>query len=129
MLSLNEIAKMVANKAVDIAEDIIASKAADAIVNDKEKEEDAETIAISTSTPGTTTPGTTVNSSGQAIPLSQNTKDDDDNDDVLIAQFQELIKKHKDKQLQDAQLDYAYRQEQANNIVGEIDELLKKYKK
>lgn len=113
---LNEIIDFVADAALDLATD----KAGDIIVDniigdDKDKEEDAESVV-------TTTPSITPTDSTE-----QNK--DDEFDNATLEYILQQIKKNKDKQVQDAQADFAYRQQQAQQIVTDIEDYLKNNKK
>lgn len=92
------------------------------------KEEDIETT-IPSSTP---TGNTNSSSSNVSLPLNslENNKDDKNTDepDPAIEYILQQLQKNKGKQIQDAQLDYNYRQHQANQIVSDIENYLKQNK-
>lgn len=79
------------------------------------KEEDAESIV--TSIPSATP--TEINDE----------KKDNELDNATLEYILQEIKKNKDKQVQDAQADFAYRQQQAQQIVTNIENYLKNNKK
>lgn len=138
---LNEIVDSLADKAVDMAADYATDKTADAILDNKEeseecvkprkrkriKEEDAETM-IPSATP-------TGNNGTNAMPAATTanptvapnpSEDEKDKPDPMIEFILQQMQKNKDKQIQDAQMDYAYRQQQANKIVADIEDYIKK---
>jgi len=138
---LNEIVDFLADKAVDMAADYAIDKTADAILDDKEeseeyvkprkrkriKEEDVETTI-----PSATPTGNNSTNSAPAIPVANSTtapnpnEDKKDKSDPMIEFILQQMQKNKDKQIQDAQMDYAYRQQQANKIVADIEDYIKK---
>lgn len=138
---LNEIVDFLADKAVDMAADYAIDKTADAILDNKEeseecvkprkrkriKEEDAETM-----TPSTTPIGNNGTNPVPATPVANPAvapnpaEDKKDEPDPMIDFILRQIQKNKDKQIQDAQMDYAYRQQQANKIVADIEDYIKK---
>lgn len=85
------------------------------------KDEDAET-------PGTITP-TGISTSSTTIPTSSinTTNSDDKNEkDPMIEYILQELQKNKEKQVQDAQMDFAYRQQQADQIVKDIEDYIQK---
>lgn len=138
---LNEIVDSLADKAVDMAADYAIDKTADAILDDKEeseecakprkrkriKEEDVETTI-----PSTTPTGNNGTNPTSAVPAANPTvapnpsEDEKDKPDPMIEFILQQMQKNKDKQIQDAQMDYAYRQQQANKIVADIEDYIKK---
>lgn len=86
--------------------------------NTKPKEEDVETSIPST---------TPIGNSSTTISITDNQSEDGkDEPDPMIEYILQEIEKNKDKQIQDAQMDYAYRQQQANKIVADIEDYIKK---
>lgn len=116
---IDEIATILADAAVDAAAGYVADKAVDSVLGD-DSEEDAEEM-----TPGTATPtGTTnIQPAEGAVPSIPEEKDEES--DPLVDQVIKLIQQYKDKQVSDAQMDYVYRQNQANKIVSDIEEFIK----
>ena len=116
---INETSLDLADIAIDAAAGIAADKAVDSVLDDKE-EEDAEEM-----TPGTATPtGSNTPTPPAAIPASPEDKEENE-PDPLVDQVIKLVQQYKDKQVSDAQMDYAYRQDQANKIVSDIEEFIK----
>jgi hypothetical protein len=117
---IDEIAAILADAAVDAAAGYAADKAVDSVLED-DKEEDAEEM-----TPGTTTPtGTATNTQPPAGTVPTAPEEKDEEPDPLVDQVIKLVQQYKDKQVSDAQMDYAYRQNQANKIVSDIEEFIK----
>lgn len=138
---LNETVDFLADKAVDIAADYAIDKTADAILDDKEeseecvkprkrkriKEEDAETMIPSVTPTGNNgTNSTSTVSTTNPIVAPNPSEDNKDKPDPMIEFILQQMQKNKDKQIQDAQMDYAYRQQQANKIVADIEDYIKK---
>lgn len=135
---LNEIVDSLADKVVNIATDYAIDKTADAILDDKEeseecakprkrkriKEEDVETT-IPSATP-TSNNGTNVVPAANPVAVPNLNEDEKDKPDPMIEFILQQMQKNKDKQIQDAQMDYAYRQQQANKIVADIEDYIKK---
>ena len=88
-------------------------------VSSKIKEEDIEEVNLNqneTSTPN----------SASTLPLnSTNSDDEEEQQDPLVDQVIKLVQQYKDKQVSDAQQEYAYRQNQANKIVDDIEKFIK----
>lgn len=80
----------------------------------------------STSTPSATPTG---NNFVQALSSNTSRNDKDEENDPIIDYILQQIKQNKDKQIQDEQAAYAYRQQQAEDLVKDIEEYLKKNKK
>lgn len=90
--------------------------------NINHKEEDAEESL----TPGTTTPtGSNVNQQNTQELISTTPEEKEQETDPLVDQVIKLVQQYKDKQVSDAQMDYAYRQDQANKIVNDIEKFIK----
>ena len=133
---LNEIVDFLADKAVNMAADYAIDKTADAILDDKEeseectksrkpkriKEEDAETMTPSTTPTGNNGTNPVLTLSKAPNPAEENK----DEPDPMIEYILQQMQKNKEKQIQDAQMDYAYRQQQANKIVADIEDYIKK---
>lgn len=119
---IDEIAEILADAAIDAAAGYAADKTVDAVLDD-DKEEDAEEM-----TPGTATP-TGVNTQNpqqaQGIVAVAPEEKEEERPDPLVDQVIKLVQQYKDKQVSDAQMDYAYRQNQANKIVSDIEEFIK----
>lgn len=90
----------------------------------KFKEENAETILpASQSATVQTTP---ILPTGVTSGNNNDSKDNKDpKSDPIIAYIIQQIEKNKEQQLKDAQTDFAYRQQQANQIVSDIENYLK----
>ena len=83
-------------------------------------EEDDEVVpTVST---GTTTPINT------ATPVGSD-EDEDDDSDPLLDYILQQIEQNKQKQIQTAQADYAQREQDAQKIVSDIEEFIKKNQK
>ena len=138
---LNEIVDSLADKAVNMAADYAIDKTGDAILDDKEeseecakprkrkriKEEDVETtIPSATPTGNNGTNPTPAVPAANPIVAPNSSEDEKDKPDPMIEFILQQMQKNKDKQIQDAQMDYAYRQQQANKIVADIEDYIKK---
>lgn len=113
----------VTETAKDILIDTAANKVADNIVdNDDKKDEDAETVS-------TVTP--TGNNGTAPVGATSLTQDEEKKDepDPMIEYILQQMQQNKDKQMQDAQADYLYRQQQAEKIVKDIEDYIAKNKK
>jgi hypothetical protein len=118
-LSLKKIDEMVEDILVDMA----ADKVADNIVDDKKVEDEDDETAMNTQTP--------IGNNGTSpspIPAANSTNDDEDDqkDNPTLDYIIQQIEENKDKQVQDAQADYLYRQQQAQKIVDDIKDFLRK---
>lgn len=111
---INEVAEIV----TDILVDAAADKVADNIVDDDTEEEDAETVSTVTPT------GNNGTAPVGATSLTQN-EEEKDEPDPMIEYILQQMQQNKDKQMQDAQADYLYRQQQAEKIVKDIEDYIK----
>jgi hypothetical protein len=120
--SIKKINEVVEDLLVDFAADKTADVAVDNIVGEDKVEEDDET-SLNTQTP-------TGNNGTVPATTNQTTEtDNEDESDPMIEYILQQIQQNKDKQIQDAQFDYAYRQQQAEKIVNDIEEYIKQNKK
>jgi 5-methylthioribose kinase len=78
------------------------------------------------STPSSTPTG---NNFVQKISSSDSSDNEEDKDDPMIDYILQQIKQNKDKLAQDEKAVYAYRQQQAEDLVKDIEEYLKNNKK
>jgi hypothetical protein len=106
----------------DILVDVAAEKVADNIVGEDKPEEEDDETTLNTQTP-------TGDNGTEPAPAATapNPTEDDKNEepDPMIEYILQQIQQNKEKQLQDAQADYAYRQHQAQQIVSDIEDYIK----
>ena len=116
---LNENAALVANIAAQVA----ANKINDKLNSTEESDEEEDAESIVTNVPSATTPATTPILGNQN---QQNTGNDDS--DPMIEYILQQIKQNRDKQKQEDQTAFAYRQQQADKIVADIENYIKQNK-
>lgn len=122
----NRSIKKINEVAEDLLIDFAADKTADAavdniVVEDKVEEDDETSLNTQTPTGNNGTVPATINQTAET--------DNKDEPDPMIEYILQQIQQNKDKQIQDAQADYAYRQQQAQKIVNDIEEYIKQNKK
>ncbi len=88
------------------------------------KFEDAETPVITVNN----TNDTTSNMSGQTAMPTMNNQDNSSADDSMMDYILQQIKQNRDKQKQEDQNVFAYRQQQADKIVKDIEDYIKQNK-
>lgn len=119
--SIKKINEVAEDLLIDFAADKTADVAVDNIVGEDKVEEDDET-SLNTQTP-------TGDNGTVPVTTNQTTEtDNEDESDPMIEYILQQIQQNKDKQIQDAQADYAYRQQQAQKIVNDIEEYIKQNK-
>lgn len=119
--SIKKINEVAEDLLVNFAADKTADVTVDNVVGEDKVEEDDET-SLNTQTP-------TGNNGTVPVTPNQTTETDNkDDSDPMIEYILQQVQKNKDKQIKDAQADYAYRQNQAQQIVKDIEEYIKQNK-